>query len=158
MAFTLMLMFVICKKSDSLLVKILFTWCIFFFSCVSFLCSNILVLILMSWSYKVTLLIHSLWLTPKGMISYVLFLFSFNSILQFIHLKNYMQVVMWFTVYILVNFLQQGQSTLVGLPGPSGEANRSGINSDFSGCQNDVLAGSRQFDVEKWIQEKTFSR
>ncbi|KAE8653110.1 nuclear pore complex protein NUP1 isoform X2 [Cucumis sativus] len=52
----------------------------------------------------------------------------------------------------------QGQSTLVGLPGPSGEANRSGINSDFSGCQNDVLAGSRQFDVEKWIQEKTFSR
>ncbi|XP_008443984.1 nuclear pore complex protein NUP1 isoform X2 [Cucumis melo] len=56
----------------------------------------------------------------------------------------------------------QGQSTLVGLPGPSGEAIGSGNNSDFSGClkgrENDILAGNRKFDVEKWIQEKTFSR
>ncbi|XP_038879645.1 nuclear pore complex protein NUP1 isoform X2 [Benincasa hispida] len=53
-------------------------------------------------------------------------------------------------------------STLVGSPGPSGEANRSENNSDFNGCQkdrvNDTLAGNRTFDVEKWIQEKTFSR
>lgn len=52
--------------------------------------------------------------------------------------------------------------TLFGLPGPSGEANISENNFDFNGRkkdrENDALAGNRKFDVEKWIQEKTFSR
>ncbi|XP_022960828.1 nuclear pore complex protein NUP1-like isoform X1 [Cucurbita moschata] len=55
-----------------------------------------------------------------------------------------------------------GVSTLVGLPGSSGEANRSENNSDFNGCQkdkeNNALGGNGKIDVEKWIQGKTFSR
>lgn len=62
----------------------------------------------------------------------------------------------------MVHFLQQGASTLPGLPGSSGEANRSERNSDFDGDQKDrengELAGNGKFDVEKWIQGKTFSR
>ncbi|KAG7021778.1 Nuclear pore complex protein NUP1 [Cucurbita argyrosperma subsp. argyrosperma] len=56
----------------------------------------------------------------------------------------------------------KGASTLDGLPGPSGEACRSNNNSDVNGRQKDretdALAGNGNFDIEKWIQGKTFSR
>ncbi|XP_022144995.1 nuclear pore complex protein NUP1 isoform X2 [Momordica charantia] len=58
--------------------------------------------------------------------------------------------------------VNKGTSSLPGLPGPGGKVNRSENKSDFNGHQkereNDVLAGNINFDVEKWIQGKTFSR